>query len=513
MIQVPRSSGVLLHLTSLPSGYGIGDIGPEAHRWLATLQRCGQRAWQILPLGPTGYGNSPYQSTSSFAGNPLLISPAALVGDGFLSEEELSVYPGFSSDRIDFGPLIEVKTALLELVCQNFRLRCRQSPFLREAYEAFCRREAAWLDDFSLFTVLKKHHQQLPWTSWPQPLRDRRPEAMAEVMAGLVDEIEDARILQFLFFRQWERLRSRARELDIKLIGDIPIFVAHDSADCWARRDLFFLDPSGQPTVVAGVPPDYFSETGQRWGNPLYRWDRLQQENHGWWLARLRHILAMVDIVRIDHFRGFAGYWEIPAEDDHAMNGRWVDGPGGRFFEALQQEFGDIPIIAEDLGLITEDVHQLRDQFGLPGMRVLQFAFGADSLAEEYIPENYPENCVAYTGTHDNDTTMGLFQSQAGGDSTRTQEQIDQERRTILNYTCTDGSELNWDYIRAIARSEARLAIWPLQDVLGLGSDSRMNQPGVISDRNWTWRFTWDQLSTDLEQRLLVVTRESGRVG
>jgi 4-alpha-glucanotransferase len=510
MFDIPRSSGLLLHPSSLPGRYGIGEIGPEAERWLEALAAMGQRLWQTLPLGPTGYGNSPYQSLSSFAGNPLLLSFDAFRQDGVLLPSDLEMLPALPEDRVDFGSVIEVRTAFLKLAARRFLSQCERSPLLRRALDLFCEREAAWLDDFALFTALKEEHHHCSWVEWPEPLALRHADALSQATERLHAEIEECKVLQFFFHRQWQKLRLKAKELGITLIGDIPIFAAHDSADVWANPTLFELDEKGQPLVVAGVPPDYFSETGQRWGNPLYRWASHHADHFTWWKARMRKVFELVDVVRIDHFRGFAAYWEIPASEPTAIQGRWVEAPGDALFEALKTELGEVPVIAEDLGIITPDVVALRERHGYPGMKVMQFAFGADSLAEEYIPENYPDDCVAYTGTHDNDTVLGLFRSEVGDDSTRTQEQIEAERRTILNYTGTDGQELNWDYIQHVWQSQARLAIAPLQDVLGLGSEARMNAPGKLGDF-WTWRFTWSQLDPTAAERLLALTQASNR--
>ncbi|CAN5812272.1 4-alpha-glucanotransferase [soil metagenome] len=511
MLSLPRSSGILLHPSSLPGRFGIGEIGPSVGLWLESLNRMGQKLWQILPLGPTGYGNSPYQSLSSYAGNPLLISLDALVMDGMVTPNDLRMMPEFPDERVDFGPVIEVRMAILKMASRKFIEQCEASPLLGRAFEAFCEREREWLDDWAMFSALKTEYQLKPWSEWPREIAMRQEVAMAEVLSSLEAEIEEAKALQFLFHRQWNKVRLKAHDLGISIIGDIPIFAAHDSADTWANQDLFYLDENGNPTVVAGVPPDYFSATGQRWGNPLYDWEKHQQTNFAWWKSRMKKTLAMVDVVRIDHFRAFAAYWEIPGTEETAVNGRWVECPGDALFNALREDMGELPIIAEDLGLITPDVIELRDRHGFPGMRVMQFAFGADSLAEEYVPENYPDNSVAYTGTHDNDTVLGLFNSGADEHTTRTEEMVIAERRTILNYTKTDGHELNWDYIGHVWKSQARLAICPLQDVLGLGSESRMNTPGK-SGEFWSWRFTWDQLSGPVEERLRRVTSESERV-
>jgi 4-alpha-glucanotransferase len=511
MLSQPRCSGILLHPTSLPGRFGIGEIGRGAELWLETLHRMGQKLWQVLPLGPTGYGNSPYQSLSSFAGNPLLISLDSLVRDGIVRPSDLSVMPEFPDDHVDFGSVIEVRSAFLQNAARNFVNQCNASPLLARAFEVFCQREADWLDDWAMFISLKKEHDLKPWTEWPRGLALREEVAMAEVMSGLEAEIEEAKALQFLFHRQWNKLRVRAKELGISIIGDIPIFAAHDSADVWANRELFHLDENGNPTVVAGVPPDYFAATGQRWGNPLYDWTKHERTHFAWWKARLRKTLSLVDVVRIDHFRGFAAYWEIPATEATAINGKWVEAPGDALFNTIKDELGELPIIAEDLGLITPDVIALRDRHDLPGMRVIQFAFGADSLAPEYVPENYTENSVAYTGTHDNDTTWGYFNSGPDEHTTRTAEMIEKERANILAYTKTTGSEIHWDFIERVWSSQARFVLCPLQDVLGLGSEARMNIPGK-SGEFWTWRFQWHQLTPEIEWRLKRVTTLHNRV-
>jgi 4-alpha-glucanotransferase len=511
MLPLPRSAGILLHPTSLPGRFGMGEIGPGAELWLESLHRMGQKLWQILPLGPTGYGNSPYQSLSSFAGNPLLISLDALVKDGMARPSDLQMLPEFPDNRVDFAPVIEIRTAFLRNAARHFMDQCNASPLLARAFEVFCQRESDWLDDWAMYIALKEEHGSKPWTEWPREVALREDVAMAQVMSALEAEIEEAKALQFLFHRQWNKLRIRARELDISIIGDIPIFTAHDGADVWANRELFHLDASGNPTVIAGVPPDYFSETGQRWGNPLYDWEKHQRTGFSWWKARMRKTLSMVDVVRIDHFRGFAAYWEIPADEVTAINGKWVEAPGDELFNALHDEMGVLPIIAEDLGLITPDVVELRDKHGLPGMRVMQFAFGPDTVTPLYDPATYPENSVGYTGTHDNDTVVGLFRSEAGEDSTRTAEVVEAERRTILGYTQTDGSELHWDFIEHVWKSQSQLAICPLQDVLGLGSEARMNVPGK-SGEFWNWRFTWDELTTALEARMREVTARHNRL-
>jgi len=510
MIDLPRSSGVLLHPTSLPGKYGIGEIGPQAHRWLGTLREMGQSVWQILPLGPTGFGDSPYQSLSSFAGNPLLISFEQLGADGLLTAEDLSDHPALPDERVDFGWLSEIRRPLLKRACRRFQEQCAASPLVAEAFAAFLKDQADWLEDYALFTAIKSEQDEQPWTAWPRPLASRNAGAMAEARARLEDPIAVICIEQFLFDRQWNRLREHARELGIRIVGDVPIFVAHDSADVWANRRLFDLDENGQPHFVAGVPPDYFSATGQRWGNPLYVWERHRASDYDWWCRRIERALEWCDFLRIDHFRGFAGYWSIPGDEDTAINGEWLPGPGIHFFQRLEHRLGKLPIIAEDLGVITDDVIELRDQLDLPGMRVLQFAFGGDELAAEYVPENYPPNSVAYTGTHDNDTTQGFWKGGDDDATTRSPEQLAKEQAQILDYVGTDGAQLHWDFLQRCLASESQLAVVPLQDVLGLGTEARMNTPG-IPDGNWTWRFQWDDLSAERISELREVALQTQR--
>lgn len=506
-----RASGILLHPTSLPGPYGIGDLGPEAIKFLDFLQEAGQRLWQILPLGPTSYGDSPYQSPSTFAGNPLWLSPDLLHADGLLADADLAAYPSFPADRVDFGPVIAAKAALLKAACERFRAKLEADSELAAAFSAFCRNNSAWLDDYALFAALKDEHNGTPWTTWEPELANRDPAALDLARARLSVPVQDVQIQQFLFDRQWRAIREAAAARSIQLIGDIPIFVAHDSADVWANPSLFFLNPDGSPSVVAGVPPDYFSATGQLWGNPLYNWPAHRETGYAWWMARLRRVFSLVDIVRIDHFRGFEAYWEIPGGEPTAVNGHWVKGPDAPFFDALRDALGDLPIIAEDLGLITPPVVALREHCGFPGMRILQFAFGNDDRAAEFRPESYPANCVVYTGTHDNDTTVGWFHSQAGAGSTRTQADIDAERRMILAYLGTSGEHIAWDLIELGARSNANTFVTPLQDVLELGSEARMNTPGK-ADGNWQWRFAWSQLTDQAIARLAHVTRSTGRL-
>ncbi len=508
-MKFPRASGVLLHPTSLPGPYGIGEIGPEAYRFADALQAMGQHLWQILPLGPTSFGDSPYQSPSTFAGNPLWISFDLLVKDKLLARAQLKNFPTFPANKVDFGPVIVARQEVLRKVCAEFAQRAASE--LQAECEAFCGRNAYWLDDYALFSALKDAHGGVPWTQWDPALARREPAALQAARAKYAAEIRNVHIVQFLFEHQWKRLRAYGAERRIKFIGDIPIFVAHDSADVWANPGLFYLRPDGQPSVVAGVPPDYFSVTGQLWGNPLYNWGAHKALNYDWWVARLRRTFELVDVVRIDHFRGFEAYWEIPGGETTAIRGKWIKGPDRDLFDVLLRRLGPLPIIAEDLGLITPPVEALRDRFEFPGMRILQFAFGNDDRADEFRPESYPAHCCVYTGTHDNDTTIGWFHSESGKGSTRTEEEIAAERKMILDYLRTDGREINWDLINLGARSNADTFVVPLQDLLGLGSEARMNTPGV-ADGNWQWRFAWDQFTDAIRDRFTYVTRATGRL-
>lgn len=504
----PRQAGILLHPTSLPGRYGIGEIGPEAHRWLAHLNGMSQKLWQVLPMGPTGYADSPYQTLSTFAGNSMLISFDSLREDSLLREEDLQDFPAFPEEHVEYGPVLLARSKILHKVAQSFGRRA--SPTFKADWMQFCEEESKWLEDYTLFAALKKEHGGGSWIHWPEPLRLREPTALTAARKKHSAEIKHSKILQFLFFHQWHSLREDARKRGISLIGDIPIFVAHDSADVWCHPELFFLDPNGSPTVIAGVPPDYFSATGQRWGNPLYQWDIHEKDGFSWWIDRLRSTFRLYDIVRIDHFRGFESYWEIPAQELTAIHGRWMKGPGRKLFDAAHRALGPLPILAEDLGVITPEVDALRDELGFPGMRILQFAFGDGPQPEPFRPESYPSNCAVYTGTHDNDTTVGWYRSEPGKDSTRNADQISREQHNVRRYLSSDGSQIHWDLIGLALRSHANTAIYPLQDVLGLGSTARMNIPGR-EQGNWSWRFRWEQLSPDIEQRLHRMTCEAKR--
>ena len=491
-----RSSGILLHPTSLPSPFGIGDLGPEAYKFVDFLAEAGQTLWQVLPLGPTGYGDSPYASYSAFAGNTLLISPERLVDEGLLDHDDLEETP---VGTVDYGYAHELKTRLLDRAYERFKTTDQTN--LRSELETFAQRQSRWLDAYALFRALKDEQGGKAWTEW---------DPVAGAGERLESQIEAYKFSQFLFFQQWSALRNYCQERGIKIIGDFPIFVAHDSADVWTNPDQFKLDANGKPLVVAGVPPDYFSSTGQFWGNPLYNWERMQADGFNWWIERVRATFAIVDIARVDHFRGFAACWEIPGGDTTAEHGRWVKTPGRELFDTIHNALGELPIIAEDLGVITADVHALRDDLGFPGMRVLQFGFGADPKESVDLPHNYVRNVVAYTGTHDNDTAAGWFNSVAGEGSVRTAEEIENQRQFCLQYLNTTGAEIHWDFIRAVWASVADKAIAPLQDVLGLGSEARMNLPNS-NEGNWCWRYEPGALTKELAARLRELTSVYGR--
>jgi 4-alpha-glucanotransferase len=492
-----RTSGILLHPTSLPGDGGIGELGSAAHRFIDWLVQARQRRWQIMPLGPTGYGDSPYASFSAMAGNPLLISLERLAQDGFLPPSELDHIPPFPTERVDYGPVIEWKMKVLQQAYATFLTSAGSEQ--RSEFATFQAAHVRWLEDFALFTALKEAHGGAPWNQWDRALIRREPPALTAWRTRLADRIGFHQFNQWLFFKQWLDLKRYANERDIRIIGDIPIFVAYDSADVWAHPELFYLDENGNATVVAGVPPDYFSATGQRWGNPLYRWEVLTQRGYDWWVERFGMMLTLVDSVRLDHFRGFEAYWEVPAGEESAVRGHWVKGPGSHFFQEMRKALGDLPIIAEDLGLITPDVIALRDEQGFPGMAVLQFAWTNDAT-NPYLPHNYERNLVVYTGTHDNDTTRGWWQTVSG-----------HERMHIQKYLGIHGHDISWDFIRAALMSVADTTIFPMQDVLSLGPEARMNVPGRAYG-NWSWRLLPDQLTNEVAQRLGELTTLYGRV-
>ncbi|MEO0561973.1 MAG: 4-alpha-glucanotransferase [Chloroflexota bacterium] len=478
----PRTSGILLHPTSLPGKYGIGDLGEYAYRFVDYLVETDQSIWQVLPLGPTGYADSPYQSPSTFAGNSNLISLDKLVDAGYLTADDLSDVPDFPAYEVDYGWIIPYHREKLQLAFENFKYSA--SPEDTFAVDAFTEENAFWLDDYALFMSVKESHDGKPWVEWTDDdLIRYEPDALAAARKTYADEIDYYKFVQWVFRKQWDELRDYAAEHKIEFIGDIPIFVAHDSSDVWGNQDLFYLEPDGNPTVIAGVPPDYFSETGQRWGNPLYRWDVMKANDYAWWIERLRGVFTLVDRVRVDHFRGFEAYWEIPASEETAINGEWIKGPGPHFFEVVRDALGDLPIIAEDLGVITPEVEALRDGFNFPGMQVLQFAFDGSCGSNTFLPHHYPHNTVVYTGTHDNNTTVGWWHSPEAHDGIQ---------YCVSEYTATSREKLDddihWAMMRLALSSVADTCVIPFQDVLGFGVDTRMNTPGTTGD-NWKWRF------------------------
>lgn len=506
-MEQPRTSGILLHISSLPGPFGIGDLGPSAYRFAEFLTRTEQRVWQVLPVGPVGLGNSPYSSPSTFAGNPLFISPELLVQEGLLTEDDLRDKPGFPEDHVDYERVIPYKRALLEKAFDRFRDAA--SANLVSDFEVFSEQHIDWLDDYALFMAIKEARNGESWTEWPLEIIKREPEALLRIRGKLEHRINVHKFWQFLFDRQWQALKSFCNQRAITIFGDLPIYVAHDSADVWGNQQLFFLNERGNPIVVAGVPPDYFSETGQRWGNPIYRWDKMREQGFAWWTQRLSRMFEMVDLLRLDHFRAFEAYWEIPAEEETAVNGEWIEGPGAPFFETIRERLGKLPIVAEDLGIITPGVRQLMKQFDFPGMAVLQFAFDSD-VDSDYLPHNYQPNVIAYTGTHDNDTTVGWWHQRTNNHES---EQMARANDFIRHYVHLDRygeKDIHWAFMRVVAASVADNVIFPLQDVLGLGSDARMNTPGSPYE-NWTWRLRHEMLDEDVESQLRRQTQIYGR--
>lgn len=488
-----RASGILLHPTSFPGRFGIGDIGPEAYRFVDFLADTGQQIWQVLPLGPTGHGNSPYMSYSSMAGNHLLISLEQLQERGLLNQEDLDGLPEFLADHVDYERVIPVKTQLLRQAAENFKEKA--TPEEQHEFADFCEKRDFWLDEYAFFMALKQAYGGKSWVEWDSEIAHREPGAMGRWRLRLASTISFEKYLQFEFFRQWSNLKQYANDRGIQIVGDMPIYVAHDSVDVWGFPANFMVDEETlEPALMAGVPPDYFSETGQLWGNPIYNWDELKKRGFRWWLQRLKTLLDYVDLIRIDHFRGFQAYWAIEAGETTAMNGEWIEAPGEEFFKTVRQELGSLPILAEDLGVITPEVEELRDKFNFPGMKILQFAFGSDRH-NPYLPFNYLPNCLVYTGTHDNDTTIGWFEKAS-----------DYERGRLLTYLgCISPEGIHWDMIRLALSSVANQAIIPLQDILGLGSKARMNCPGK-PDGNWTWRYQSEDLHQENRDRLRNLT-------
>jgi len=493
-----RASGILLHPTSFPGPFGMGDIGPSAYEFVDFLVETGQQIWQVLPLGPTGHGNSPYMSYSSMAGNHMLISLEQLRDRGLLEQADLDNFPHFADDAVDFSGVLPEKLKLLEKAAEAFHASADEET--RTEYTLFCKERAFWLDDYAFFMALKRAHHGASWNHWDTALARREDQAMTQWHEKLSTVIAYHKFFQFEFYRQWSALRHYANERHIQIIGDMPIYVAHDSVDVWAFPHNFMIDDETlEPSEMAGVPPDYFSETGQLWGNPTYDWDVLQKRGFRWWLQRLKSLLDYVDLIRIDHFRGFQAYWAVQEGETTAMNGEWIEAPGEAFFNAVKEEFGSLPILAEDLGVITPEVEELRDMFDFPGMKILQFAFGGDA-SNPYLPFNFVRNCLVYTGTHDNDTTVGWFDQAS-----------EYERDRVLRYLgglSADG--IHWNMIRLALGSIANQAVFPLQDILGLGSFARMNTPGQ-ADGNWTWRYRSEMLTGELRERLRELTRLYGR--
>ncbi len=494
-----RGSGIFLHITSLPSSFGIGDLGPCAYKFVDFLAEAKQVYWQILPLNPTepAFGNSPYHSYSAFACNPLLLSPELMVREGLLAEEDVTQDKSLLSKRVDYNSVVAFKRKLFQTAFQRFNQRKDKSD-----YEKFCKENTSWLDDFALFLALKEHFRKRVWSDWPLDIRDRQEEALQAMKKALHEDMDRERFLQYVFNMQWSALRSYCQGKGIQIIGDIPVYVNYDSIDLWTHPELFKLDQKKIPYVVAGVPPDYFSATGQLWGNPLYRWDILKEREYDWWVLRVNHNLRLFDIVRIDHFRGFVGYWEIPAAENNAVKGEWKEAPAEDFFRVLTEKNPHLSLIAEDLGIITPDVRKVMEHFAFPGMKVLLFAFGEDDPMHPYLPHTYNENCVVYTGTHDNNTVRGWFKREAK----------QAERKRVFRYIGrkVSGKNIHWEFIRLAMQSVAKTAIIPMQDVLGLGEKARMNLPAT-GKGNWEWRLLPSQLTSQLAKKISDMTETYGR--
>lgn len=498
----PRTSGILLHPTSLPGGHGVGDLGLAAHDFVSFLAAAGQGLWQVLPLGPTGYGDSPYQCFSAFAGNPLLVSLELLAEEGWLDRADLGG-ASFAEGRASYQAAQEFKLPLLSAASARFEAHA--SPAQRESLDAFCEAHHFWLDDFALFMAAKRLHGMRAWPEWDEALRDRQPQALARLRESERPYVAAVKFAQWAFYRQWADLRAACHRRGIRLMGDIPIYAAGDSADVWAAREWWELDAAGRPALQAGVPPDYFSATGQMWGNPIYRWGAMERTGFSWWIERFRSTFELFDIVRVDHFRGFQAYWAVPGGDTTAERGQWLPGPGAVLFEKVEEALGPLAVVAENLGVITPEVESIRKRFGYPGMAILQFAFGKDPQAPDFKPHNYPREVVAYSGTHDNDTTMGWWSSSGQGDSTRTAEDIEKERRHALAYLgLRDGKEMHWAFIRTLMASVASTVVFPAQDLLGLGTEARMNMPSTLG-RNWLWRLKPGELTPEIAARLAAL--------
>jgi 4-alpha-glucanotransferase len=480
-----RSAGILLHPTSLPGKHGIGDLGEDAYKFIDFLKGAGQTLWQVFPLGPTGYGDSPYQCFSAFAGNPLLISPDKLKKDGFLKDDDLPELRHFNPSQIDYGAVIDYKKSILQRAFNNFKNDAKGS---ENDFKQFCKKHKDWLEDFALFMAAKNLHKGEVWTKWDKELIHRTDKAIKKWKEKLSDDVLYNKFVQFNFFRQWKAVRDYANENGIKIIGDMPIFIAYDSADLWANKEIFSVDEDGNLETVAGVPPDYFSSTGQLWGNPLYKWKVMEKDDFLWWRKRFISLYELVDIVRIDHFRGFDAFWEVPGDAKTAVKGRWVKASGEKLFKSLIKHLGDVPILAEDLGLITPEVEALRDKFNFPGMKILQFAFGT-GMESKFLPHNFTSNCVVLTGSHDNDTTKAYFEIAKNENN-----DVYEHAQVYLNYF---DENIVKELIRTAYASIANIVIIPMQDILNLGGEARMNFPSRLG-KNWTWRFTWEQVEENL---------------
>ncbi len=496
-----RRSGILLHITSLPSSSGTGDFGPWAYKFAEFLESAGQSCWQILPLTPTDpvHGNSPYHSSSAFALNPIFLSGEILEQWGWIADEAVaSLNEGADQGRARYEKAISDKQKIADLFIEKYANRGKPA-----GYDDFCEKQRYWLEDYALFNVIKRGIDGRSWTEWPAELRDRNPSALEEIKQAHSSEIEKVRFVQFLLYSQWMALKDFCNEKGILILGDMPIYVVHDSADVWGHPELFNLDKEKRPLTVAGVPPDYFSDTGQLWGNPVYRWDVLKETGYAWWIQRIRYNLALYDMVRVDHFRGFVGYWEVPASERNAINGRWVQAPAWDFFACIKSELGDVPIIAEDLGVITPDVTEVRRYFGFPGMKILLFAFGEDLPTNPYAPHNLEKECIVYTGTHDNNTVRGWFENEASPE----------QRERVFRYLGRDISaeEAHLEFVRMAMMSVANTAIFPMQDVLGLGEEARMNRP-ARREGNWLWRLLPEQIDSMLARHLRDMAEIYGRI-
>jgi 4-alpha-glucanotransferase len=491
-----RASGILLHPTSLPGPYGIGDLGPDAHRFVDWLQANGQTLWQWLPTTPIGPGDSPYQSVSAFAGSPLMVALEPLIERKWLAAPQMNT-PGNFGSEVDFGFVVNFRNQSLRQAKKGFD--AQSSIEDKRRFAGWCEASRDWLDEYALFAALHQANDWRPWWQWDTALKKRDADALAAAQEKYADDIAFWKFVQWCFDTQCAALKKYANDRGVALVGDLPIFIADNSADCWSRQDLYYLGDDGMPTVIAGVPPDDFGPEGQRWGNPLYRWDRMKDEGYAWWVARVKRALELCDLFRIDHFRGFAGYYEIPASSPTAKVGKWVTGPGKALFDAIEGALGKVPVIAEDLGLITEDVIELRDSLGYPGMKILQFAFGGDG-SHGFLPHNYTQNCIVYSGTHDNETARGWFGNAPA-----------HQRHYACTYLACGEQDFHWALVRAASNSVAKYAVFPLQDVLGLGNEARMNHPGTLGGINWKWRFTWEQLGVEPGRVLRLISAASGR--